>query len=145
VAGCDSLPVFPPPSSLCAIEPWGQWRRWFSGVSAPSAAASMARGARLIGPDQQTSPLSIAAARLRRSPAFAFSGAAGRSRPWARCFEAGGNILVIQHAVNSFGDRSAGAVERSLEVNALSAWRAGGAVPLPAERPGRFSPAGSCG
>ena len=33
------------------------------------------------------------------------------------------DILVINHGVNVYGDRSAAAIERSLEVNALSAWR----------------------
>ncbi len=33
------------------------------------------------------------------------------------------DILVINHGVNVYGDRSTAAVERSLEVNALSAWR----------------------
>ena len=33
------------------------------------------------------------------------------------------DILVINHGINGFGDRGADAVERSLEVNALSAWR----------------------
>ncbi|WP_259738492.1 NAD-dependent epimerase/dehydratase family protein [Synechococcus sp. CS-205] len=32
-------------------------------------------------------------------------------------------ILVINHGVNVYGDRSAAAMARSLEVNALSAWR----------------------
>ncbi len=33
------------------------------------------------------------------------------------------NILVINHGVNVHGERSAAAIEKSLEVNALSAWR----------------------
>ncbi|WP_259727918.1 MULTISPECIES: short-chain dehydrogenase [unclassified Synechococcus] len=33
------------------------------------------------------------------------------------------DILVINHGINTFGDRDPGAVQRSLEVNALSAWR----------------------
>ena len=36
---------------------------------------------------------------------------------------AGVDILVINHGVNVHGDRSAEAVQRSLEVNALSSWR----------------------
>ena len=50
--------------------------------------------------------------------------------PW-RCGEeealrpllAGCNVLVINHGYNSHADRSATAVERSLEINALSSWR----------------------
>ena len=34
-----------------------------------------------------------------------------------------GDILVINHGVNVYGDRSAPAVQTSLEVNALSGWR----------------------
>ena len=33
------------------------------------------------------------------------------------------DVLVINHGFNSHGDRSANAVEASLEVNALSSWR----------------------
>lgn len=33
------------------------------------------------------------------------------------------DVLVINHGVNVYGDRSAAATERSLEVNALSSWR----------------------
>jgi NAD(P)-dependent dehydrogenase (short-subunit alcohol dehydrogenase family) len=33
------------------------------------------------------------------------------------------HVLVINHGFNSHGDRSAGAVEASLQVNALSSWR----------------------
>jgi hypothetical protein len=33
------------------------------------------------------------------------------------------DVLVINHGFNSHGDRSAAAVQRSLEVNALSSWR----------------------
>jgi NAD(P)-dependent dehydrogenase (short-subunit alcohol dehydrogenase family) len=33
------------------------------------------------------------------------------------------DVLVINHGINVHGDRSAGATERSLEVNALSSWR----------------------
>ncbi len=33
------------------------------------------------------------------------------------------DILVLNHGVNMYGDRSRGACERSLEVNALSSWR----------------------
>jgi monoglucosyldiacylglycerol epimerase len=33
------------------------------------------------------------------------------------------DILVLNHGINVYGDRSPGACERSLEVNALSGWR----------------------
>ena len=33
------------------------------------------------------------------------------------------DLLVLNHGLNSHGDRSAAAVQRSLEVNALSSWR----------------------
>ncbi len=33
------------------------------------------------------------------------------------------DVLVLNHGVNVYGDRSAAATERSLEVNALSSWR----------------------
>jgi NAD(P)-dependent dehydrogenase (short-subunit alcohol dehydrogenase family) len=33
------------------------------------------------------------------------------------------DILVLNHGINVYGDRSSGACERSLEVNALSSWR----------------------
>ena len=36
---------------------------------------------------------------------------------------AGVDVLVLNHGVNVHGERSAAAVERSLEVNALSSWR----------------------
>ena len=50
--------------------------------------------------------------------------------PW-RCGEeqelrpvlAGVDVLVLNHGVNVHGERSAAAVQRSLEVNALSSWR----------------------
>jgi len=80
------------------------------------------QGARLIGLTSQTSPLSIAGSSGAPIPLRSVQWRCGEEQALGALLEQV-DILVINHGVNSFGDRSAGAVERSLEVNALSAWR----------------------
>lgn len=53
----------------------------------------------------------------------------------------GVDILVINHGINVHGERSPKAVERSLEVNALSAWRLLELFVATCERQGRPDPA----
>jgi len=80
------------------------------------------QGARLIALTSQDLPLAVA------------DGVGGTIPLRSVCWSCGGeqalaellkevDILVINHGINTFGARDADAVQRSLEVNALSAWR----------------------
>jgi NAD(P)-dependent dehydrogenase (short-subunit alcohol dehydrogenase family) len=80
------------------------------------------QGATLVALTSRGEPLQLSDAEGRPIPL--------RQVGW-RCGEEGAlepvladcHVLVINHGFNSHGDRSAGAVEASLQVNALSSWR----------------------
>ncbi|MFZ9288128.1 MAG: SDR family NAD(P)-dependent oxidoreductase [Vulcanococcus sp.] len=81
-----------------------------------------AQGAQLIALTSSQRPLTLADAEGTPIPLEQISWRCGAEQELAplldRC-----DVLVINHGINSHGDRSAAAVERSLEVNALSSWR----------------------
>ena len=80
------------------------------------------QGARLIALTSQPHPLVLADGPDGTVPLRSVQWGCGKEQSLANLLQEV-DILVINHGINGFGDRGADAVERSLEVNALSAWR----------------------
>lgn len=80
------------------------------------------QGARLIGLTSQAGPLALQDRAGAPIHLRTVTWCCGAEQALAELLETV-DILVINHGVNTFADRSAAAVNRSLEVNALSAWR----------------------
>jgi NAD(P)-dependent dehydrogenase (short-subunit alcohol dehydrogenase family) len=80
------------------------------------------RGARLIALTTCEEDLVLQDAKGKAVPLRQVCWAAGREGELEGLLEQV-DVLVINHGINSHGDRSAAATAASLEVNALSAWR----------------------
>ena len=80
------------------------------------------RGARLIALSSGETPIELSDAAGRPIPLSQVRWQVGHEEE-LRPLLAGVEVLVLNHGINVHGDRSAEAVHRSLEVNALSAWR----------------------
>lgn len=79
-------------------------------------------GAELMALTSSPEPMTLSDGEDRPIPLRSVGWCCGQEQALAACLREV-DILVINHGVNVYGDRSAAAIERSLEVNALSAWR----------------------
>lgn len=79
-------------------------------------------GAQLIALTSSSTPLTVLSAEGQPIPLEQVRWRCGEEQDLqpllSRC-----DVLVVNHGLNSHGDRSPAAVERSLEINALSSWR----------------------
>nr|WP_315855579.1 SDR family NAD(P)-dependent oxidoreductase [Synechococcus sp. RedBA-s] len=80
------------------------------------------QGAQLIALSTASEPVALSDGEGQTIPLRGLSWCCGQEQALEACLGEV-DILVINHGVNVYGDRSAAAIERSLEVNALSAWR----------------------
>ena len=80
------------------------------------------QGARLIALTSSTAPLTVLDDAGAPIPLQQLTWRCGEEQELREPLAAV-DVLVLNHGVNVHGDRSAAAVERSLEVNALSSWR----------------------
>ncbi|WP_094583971.1 NAD-dependent epimerase/dehydratase family protein [Synechococcus sp. BO 8801] len=103
------------------------------------------RGARLIALTHSPAPLQLAGPDGQQIPLRQVHWQVGQEAALESLLE-GVDLLVINHGINVHGDGSAEATGRSLEVNALSAWRLLELFAVvvqrrePAERDGRRRP-----
>ena len=81
-----------------------------------------ARGARLIALSHGGRPIVLEDAAGQPIPLQQRRWQVGAEEELRGCLEAV-DVLVLNHGINPYGARTAEAVERSLQVNALSAWR----------------------
>lgn len=81
-----------------------------------------ARGAQLIALSSSSQPMELHDEHGQRIPLRQVRWQVGAEAELAELL-ADVDVLVLNHGVNVYGDRSAAAVGRSLEVNALSGWR----------------------
>ncbi len=98
------------------------------------------RGAQPIALTSSPAPLELRDSDGQRLPLEQVHWSCGQESALAPLLE-GVDILVINHGINVHGERSPEAVERSLEVNALSAWRLLELFVATCERQGRPDPA----
>ncbi|MEN9542299.1 MAG: hypothetical protein RLZZ459_2390 [Cyanobacteriota bacterium] len=80
------------------------------------------QGASLVALTSGSTPLTLTDPHGQAIPLRQHRWSCGREEE-LRELLAGVDILVLNHGVNVHGDRSADALQRSLEVNALSCWR----------------------
>jgi NAD(P)-dependent dehydrogenase (short-subunit alcohol dehydrogenase family) len=81
-----------------------------------------ARGARLIALSHGDRPIALEDAAGEPIPLQQLRWRVGAEEELRSCLEAV-DVLVLNHGINVYGERTAEAVERCLQVNALSVWR----------------------
>jgi NAD(P)-dependent dehydrogenase (short-subunit alcohol dehydrogenase family) len=111
----STTPPLPPPPTVAITGAGGALgrallRRWH------------ARGARLIALSHSEQPIVLHDAAGQPIPLQQRRWQVGAEEELRSCLEEV-DVLVLNHGINLYGARTAEAVERSLQVNALSAWK----------------------